>query len=198
METGVRRLSFTCGVPQGSVLEPLLWNIYCDGVFEAEVPDGATLVGNADDLAVVTVTKAGMQLQAKINTALVDVTECFRFGHSEVASEKTEAVLPSGRRRLPEITITVEDGKITSRRYLRYLGVLFKDLRMNEHVKHVTSRARDIATKLCKLMPNIGGPRSSKRWVIDGTVNPIMLYCAPIWSRALRFEAGGPTNMFIL
>ena len=32
-----------------------------------------------------------------------------------------------------------------------------KDMRMVEHVKYVTARADDVATKLCRLMPNVRG-----------------------------------------
>ena len=58
----------TCGVPQGSILGPLLWNIHYDGVFDVEMPDGVTIVGYADDLAV---AKTGTVLQHNINTALL-------------------------------------------------------------------------------------------------------------------------------
>lgn len=43
----------TCGVPQGSKLGPLLWNITYDGVLEMTLPAEATLVGFADDLALI-------------------------------------------------------------------------------------------------------------------------------------------------
>lgn len=56
VEEGEMRMS--CGVPQGSILEPLLWNLYYDGVFNTEMLDGVTLVRHADDLVVVAVAKA--------------------------------------------------------------------------------------------------------------------------------------------
>lgn len=43
--------SLSAGVPQGSILGPTLWNVMDDGVFEVELPDGAELIGYADDLA---------------------------------------------------------------------------------------------------------------------------------------------------
>ena len=49
------RMKLTCGVPQGSVVGPLLWNSYYDDVFRIEVADGVTLTEYADDLALVAV-----------------------------------------------------------------------------------------------------------------------------------------------
>ena len=72
-EEGEMRMS--CGVPQGSILEPLLWNIYYDEVLDTEMPVGVTLIGYADDLAMVAVAKTGSELENKINTAVVEVTE---------------------------------------------------------------------------------------------------------------------------
>lgn len=47
------RLEVTCGVPQGSVLGPTLWNLFYDGVLRLEVPDGVVLMRYADDLAII-------------------------------------------------------------------------------------------------------------------------------------------------
>lgn len=41
------------GVPQGSVMDPLLWNVMYNGVLVFPVSEGATIVGFADDLIIV-------------------------------------------------------------------------------------------------------------------------------------------------
>ena len=82
------RLRLTCGVPQGSVLVPLLWNLYYDDVFRVEMFDGVTLIGYVDDLALVAAGKSGTQLRHKINTALVDLTEWLKAKELCRASEK--------------------------------------------------------------------------------------------------------------
>ena len=186
---GTNTVKLTCGVPQGSVLGPLLWNVYYDGVLGVEVPDGTTLVGYADDLALVTVARSGSELTNKINTALVAVTAWLKGKGLQLAPEKTEVVLLSGRRKLTEIEVTVGNNKIRSSRCVKYLGVtLDKDLRMREHVRRITDRANEVATKLGRLMPNIGGPRASKRRVLSGAVGSIILYAAPVWGGVLREE----------
>lgn len=47
----------SAGVAQGSVLMALLWNIMYDGVLVLSVPEESTIVGFADDLAVVIIAK---------------------------------------------------------------------------------------------------------------------------------------------
>ena len=80
------------------------------------------------------------------------------------------------------------DKDIKSQKSLKYLVVTFdKDLRMMEHVRQVVLKVADIAARLCQLMPNIVGPRSSKRRVIGGVVGSTILYGAPIRCGALRY-----------
>lgn len=44
-------MKMTCGVTQGSILGPSLWNIYFDSVLSAHLSDNVLLVGYANDTA---------------------------------------------------------------------------------------------------------------------------------------------------
>lgn len=51
------RIPVTCGVPQESVLGPILWNLLYDEVLTLELPDGVETLAFADDLAAVVKAK---------------------------------------------------------------------------------------------------------------------------------------------
>ena len=133
------------------------------------------------------VARTPEELRHKADTALVAIDEWLRNKKLSIASEKTELVPLSGRRKLKELTVTVGETRVKSIKSTKYLGVyLDKDMRMTEHVMRVVERANEITTKLARLMPNIGGPRASKRRVMAGAVMSVVLYGAPVWAEALR------------
>uniref|UniRef100_A0ABD2W6A8 Uncharacterized protein n=2 Tax=Trichogramma kaykai TaxID=54128 RepID=A0ABD2W6A8_9HYME len=108
----------------------------------------------------------------------------------ETADHKTEVLLITKRRQMESITIKVGDCYVSSSPNIRYLG-LYMDAWLNfkAHLKMVSERAANVAGALARIMPTIGGPRSSRRKLYASVENSILLYGSPIWICAMETQA---------
>lgn len=100
-QVGWHRRDVSCGVPQGSVLGPLLWNLAYDWVLRGTLLEGVHITCYADDTLVL--AKGGSHREAALlATAGVSqvVSRIRRLGLS-VALQKTEAVAFCGPRNFP-------------------------------------------------------------------------------------------------
>ncbi|CAI6352114.1 unnamed protein product [Macrosiphum euphorbiae] len=63
-------IPLTCGVPQGLVLGPALWNVSYGSLLEMQVPPGVHRVDFADGLDIVGIARIGQLLEEALNSTL--------------------------------------------------------------------------------------------------------------------------------
>ncbi len=185
-DEGTKSYSISSGVPQGSVLGPLLWNLMYDGVLRLHQQQSVKLIAYADDLIVVAVAKHLDDLRVKCNDCINGIRRWFATMSLELAEQKTEVLLISSRKIEEKLSLTIGECQITSQPQLKYLGVILDSrLKFKEHLENTTSKANKIYNSLSRMMANRGCVRSSRRFLIAKAMRSVILYAAPIWIQAL-------------
>lgn len=172
------------GVPQGSVLGPLLWNITFDQVLRGRMEKGCRLLAYADDTLILATGKSVERARLRANLQIASTIKKIKDLKLEVAAQKTEVVVFTPDKRIPPI-IEVNVGKewIASKRTMKYLGVMIDDkFTFKDHMDYINNKVTKIMKSLWKLMPNLHGPNERKRKLYANVLSSVVLYAAPVWA----------------
>ena len=186
-ELGQKSTRVTVGVPQGSILGPTLWNAMYNGVLTLKLPKGVGIVGFADDI-VLTISGETKEEVEMLTAEAIDTVETWMTGAKlQLAHHKKEMVLVSNCKAVQRADFTVSGHAIDSMRALKHLGVMIDDrLNFNSHVDYACEKAARAANAVARIMPNVGGPRSSKRRLLACVSSSVLRYGVPAWGAALE------------
>lgn len=188
-DVGTKEYNVTGGVPQGSVLGPLLWNVMYDGVLRLNLPERVRIIGFADDIALTIVAKNIGEAKIVAEASIEVVRAWLSSMGLSLAEHKTEAVLVTSRKVVEHISLTIGNCEIRTKECLKYLGVMIDNrLSFKQHLDYIKTKAGNTCSALCRIMPNTRGPKYLRRKVLSGVVKNIILYAAPIWAEATRLK----------
>lgn len=186
---GQRDYRVTSGVAQGSILGPDLWNILYDALLTTEMPVGVSLVGYADDIALLITARDVGLAQLLLNQAMRRVNRWMEEHGLMLALSKTEIVVLTKSRMDTIVPLRVGEAQITTRPAVKYLGVLVDTkLTFWPQILRTADKAAKMTADLGRLMANTGGPGSGRRRLLMSTVQSVLLYGAEVWADALNKE----------
>ena len=173
------------GVPQGSVLGPILYSIY---ISDIPVSNDVMTALYADDTAILTQSKRADIVTDRLQENLDKIHRWCNINKIKINSNKTQAIIFQKRRVIPENQLTLDDVQLQWCDEIKYLGLIMdKKLTWRRHIRNKVEKVNGVITNL---IPIIGRRSktsySTKKLIIQSVIRPILNYGSTVWGYAAK------------
>jgi hypothetical protein len=174
--------SIKCGVPQGSILGPLLFLLYINDL--PSYSSKLKFIMFADDTNIIYSHKDPKLLESTLNKELNIISNWFKLNKLSLNIKKTNIMIFKNKYShvpTPDIKITIDDKNIDRVKVTKFLGILIDDnLSWKSHTSHVTKIVSKYNGIFRRLRPFL--PLDVLNSLYNTLVFPYLNYCAIIWA----------------
>ena len=172
------------GVPQGSILGPLIFNLYVFDIPKTRIA-GQMLSQYADDLCILNAADTPDNATRRAEWAAEEITDYYERNGLQCNVDKTECIMFSTKnprsernRRGYRPTVRLKGTDLEYKKCVRYLGVqMDKRLSMNEHVKCTLRKAKQIRGMLAPVIGYYSKVNVETKYVIiQACLLPVLDY----------------------
>ena len=172
----------TCGVPQGSILGPLLFLIYINDLPNSELVSDGRLF--ADDTNLTFADSNPDKLISVLNDDLKTLQNWLNLNKLSLNAIKTKRMFMASRQKLSTIpeepNIAIFGNKIERVRSYKCLGLkLDESLTWKHHVSTIISKVSKVIGVLRRLKPLL--PQSTLVMIYNSLAQPYFDYCSIVW-----------------
>lgn len=173
--------TISAGVPQGSILGPLLFLIYLNDIVYCTT--NSEFVSYADDTSVFISGKSERDIEKKASRALDALDTWTKANCLKINTKKTKIVLYIPKRKVitKPINVSLSHDLVEIVDSVKILGVIFSNhLTWNDHIDYVRSKISSAVGVMTRLRTIL--PVKVRLLIYNSLVLSLLQYCSSVWS----------------
>lgn len=179
------------GVPQGSLLGPILYSIYTSDI--PALGDGCVFFQFADDTALAVKGRTPREITNKLQRCLDAFVDYATIWKIKINAAKTQAIMFLHRQSPklkppPNCTVIMDGTRVEWSAEVIYLGLLFDEkLLFRSHVEKTLVKCSALIRSLYPLICRRSRlSRTNKLAVFKQIIAPVIYYAAPVWDQCAQ------------